>query len=155
MCLLLLAPFILQILDIKILDFKNFFKFQSRSRVTRMCHFWAHNGPFVVNKIFLVQTIIITFIHLLDLFIVQNFKQFLQQIQSYEDAPFLDPKWSICPKQIFFGKLLISFSSIYQSLSLCKILRNSSNESRVIRKRNFRAQNGPFSQMRIFQKTCQ
>ena len=30
------------------------------------------------------------------------FKKFLQQIQSYEDEPFLDPKWSICPKQIFF-----------------------------------------------------
>ena len=39
--------------------------------------------------IFLVQTIIITFIYLLALFIVQNLKKFLQQIQSYEDAPFL------------------------------------------------------------------
>ena len=50
---------------------------------------------------FLVQTIIITFIYLLALFIVQNLKKFLQQIQSYEDAPFLGPKWSICPKQFF------------------------------------------------------
>ena len=55
----------------------------------RMCHFRAQNGPFVLNKIFLVQTIIITFIYLLALFIVQNLKKFLQQIQSYEDAPFL------------------------------------------------------------------
>ena len=88
-----------------------------------MCHFWAQNDPFVLNKIFLVQTIIITFIYLLALFIVQNLKKFLQQIQSYEDAPFLGPKWSICPKQIFFGKLLISFSSTYQPLSLCKIFK--------------------------------
>ena len=36
-----------------------------------------------------MQTIIITFIYLLALFIVQNLKKFLQQIQSYEDAPFL------------------------------------------------------------------
>ena len=36
----------------------------------------------------LVQTIIITFISLLALFTVQNFKIFLQQIQSYEDVPF-------------------------------------------------------------------
>ena len=40
------------------------------------------------------------------LFIVQNLKKFLQWIQSNEDAPFLDPKWSICPKQFFFCKII-------------------------------------------------
>ena len=40
--------------------------------------------------------------YLLALFTVQNLKKFLQQIQSYEDAPFLGPKWSICPKQKIF-----------------------------------------------------
>ena len=44
------------------------------------------------------------------------YKKFLQPIQSCEDAPFLDPKWSICPR-----KLLISFSSNYYPISLCKI----------------------------------
>ena len=39
----------------------------------RMCNFQTQNGPFVLNKIFLVPTIIITFIYLLALFIVQNF----------------------------------------------------------------------------------
>ena len=68
----------------------------------RMCHFRAQNGPFVLNKIFLVQTIIITFIYLLALFIVQNLK------------------------------------------------KNSSSGSRVMRMRNFWAQNSPFPQMRIF-----
>ena len=72
----------------------------------RMCHFPAQNGPFVKNKKFLVQTIIITFVCLLALFIVQNLKKLLQRIQSYEDAPFLDPKWSICPKQTFFWKII-------------------------------------------------
>ena len=62
------------------------------------------DGPFVMNKFFLVQTIIITFIYLLALFIVQNLKKFLQWIQSYDDVPFLDPKWSIYPKQFFFWK---------------------------------------------------
>ena len=70
-----------------------------------MCHFRAQNGPFVMNKISLVQTIIITFICLLTFFIVQNLKKFLQRIQSYEDAPFLGPKWSICPN--FFCKIVI------------------------------------------------
>ena len=87
-----------------------------------MYHFQVQNDSFVLNKNFLVQTIIITFINLLVLFSVQNFKKFLQQIESYEDAPFLGPKWSICP--IFFlGKLLITFSSIYYPLSLGKILK--------------------------------
>ena len=67
-----------------------------------MCHFRAQNGPFAMNKIFLVQTIIITFIYLLALFIVQNLKKFLQWIQSYEVARILGPKWSIGPKKIFW-----------------------------------------------------
>ena len=71
-----------------------------------MCHFRAQNGPFVMNKIFLVQTIIITFIYLLALFIVQNLKKFLQRIQSYGDAPFLGPNWSICTKHFLFWKII-------------------------------------------------
>ena len=35
-----------------------------------------------------------------------KFKKFLQRIQNYEDAPFLGPKWSICPKQNFFCKII-------------------------------------------------
>ena len=60
----------------------------------RMCNFRTQNGPFALNKISLVQTIIITFVYLLALFIVQNFKIFLRQIQSYEDA------------SIFFWKII-------------------------------------------------
>ena len=72
----------------------------------RIYHFCNQNGSFVLNKIFLVQTIIITFIYLLALFIAQIFKKFLQSIQSYEDAQFLGPKWSTCPTQIFFWKII-------------------------------------------------
>ena len=79
----------------------------------RMCYFQAQNGPFVLNKIFLVQTIIITFIYLLALFIVQNLKKFLQQMQNYDDTPFLDPKWSICPKHFFFFEKIITIILIY------------------------------------------
>ena len=57
-----------------------------------MCHFRDQNGPFVMKKISLVQTIIITFIYLLTAFIMENLKKFLQRIQSYEDAPFLGLK---------------------------------------------------------------
>ena len=85
--------------------------------------------------------------------IQQNLQKFLQQIQSYEDGPFLGPKWSICPpppKKFFFGKLLILFSSTYQHLLLCRILKNSFSRARVMRMYNVWAQNGPFPQMRIF-----
>ena len=66
----------------------------------RMCHFWAQNGPFSPlpkKKNDFVQTIIITFVYLLALFTVQNLRKFLLQIQSYDNAPFLGPKWSIYP----------------------------------------------------------
>ena len=62
--------------------------------------------PICHEQIFLVQTIIINFIYLLALFIVQNFKKFLQPILSYEDMPFLGPKLSICPKQFFLGEII-------------------------------------------------
>ena len=78
----------------------------------RMCHLQAQNSPFVMTKAFLVQTIIITFIYLLALFIVPNFKKFLQWIQSNEDAPFLGLRWSIFPKQNFVWKI-INVSLIY------------------------------------------
>ena len=78
--------------------------------------------PICHEQKILVQTIIITFICLLALFIVQNLKKFLQWIKSYDDAPFLGPKWSICPK-FFLGKLLISLSSTYKLFSLGKILK--------------------------------
>ena len=49
-----------------------------------MRDFRVQNDPFILNKTVLVQTIIITFISLLALFIVQNFKNILQWIQNYE-----------------------------------------------------------------------
>ena len=116
-----------------------------------MCHFRTQNGPFVLNKFFLVQTIIITFIYLLALFIVQNLKKFLQRNQSYDDAPFLDPKWSNSPKQTVFWKIII-FILIYLLVPFImqNFKQNSTSRSRVMRMCNFSAQNGPFSQMRIF-----
>ena len=114
----------------------------------RMCHFRMYqNGPFVQ-----VQTIIITFIYLLAISIVQNFKKFLQRIQSYDDVPFLGSKQSICPKQIFsFRKLSLSFSFTYQPLSLCKILKLF-QQIQSYEDAHIWTQNGPFPQMRIFSK---
>ena len=64
-----------------------------------MYHFRTQNDPIVLNKLFWGKNIIITFIYLLALFIVQIFfKKILLWNQSYEDASFLGPKWSIYPK---------------------------------------------------------
>ena len=84
--------------------------------------FGTKMAPFVLNKNFLVQTIVITFIYLLALFIVENLKKLLKRIQNYGDAPFLGPKLSICSKQtFFFGKLFLSFSSTFQPLHCAKL----------------------------------
>ena len=54
----------------------------------------------VLNKIFLVQIIIITFIYLLVLFIVQNFKNF------YCGSTVMRMRMVLLPKTIFFGKII-------------------------------------------------
>ena len=104
-----------------------------------MCLFRAQYSPICPEIFFLVQTIIITFIYLLALFLGQNFKQILQQSQSYEDASFLDPKWFICPIQMFLKKIInINFFYLLAPF--------------VMRMNLLWAQNSPFAQMRIFLK---
>ena len=77
--------------------------------------------PICPEQNFLVQTIIITFIYLLALFIVQNLKKFLQRIQSYEDAQFLGPKWPISPNDNFFRKPSNEPYFFHSCLSTCQI----------------------------------
>ena len=105
----------------------------------RMCLFRAQYSPICPEIFFLVQTIIITFIYLLALFLGQNFKQILQQSQSYEHASFLDPKWFICPIQMFLKKIInINFFYLLAPF--------------VMRMNLLWTQNSPFAQMRIFLK---
>ena len=114
----------------------------------RMCHFLAQNGPFVLNNFFLVQTIIITFIYLLALFIVQNLKKILTVDPELWGCAVFGPKMVHLPQtKIFVWKLLISPTSPFHC---AKFLKNSSSGSRVMRLRNFWAQNDPFPQMRPF-----
>ena len=58
--------------------------------------FWAQNNPFVLNKIFLVQTIIITFIHL--------FKKILTTDPELWGCKIDGPKMTHFPKWEFFRK---------------------------------------------------
>ena len=78
-------------------------------------------------------------------------KKFLQQIQNYDDAPFLDPKWSICPKHFFFWENYYYHSHLPISpFHSAKFKKKSSCRPRVMRMCSFLAQNGPFPQMTIF-----
>ena len=93
-----------------------------------MCLFQAQNGPLVLKKKnYLVQTIIITLIWLLPVFIVQNFKKFLQWIQSYEDAQFWAPKWPICPNDNFFRKTVNEPCFFHSCLSRCQKSKSDIN----------------------------
>ena len=87
--------------------------------------FWAQNGPFVLNKICLVQTNIITFIYLLALFILENSKNILTADWELWGCAIFGIKQNIYPKSIYhkqkvFWKV-ISFLSTYWPLSLSKI----------------------------------
>ena len=105
--------------------------------------------PICPEQIFLVQTIIITFISLLALFIVKNsknsycgFRVMMMHIFWAQNGPFAQKKfWKIIDTILIY----LLAPSIVQNLK-----KNSSWGSRVTRMLNFGAQNGPFPQMRIF-----
>ena len=71
-----------------------------------ICHFQAQNDQFVLNKFFLVQTIIITFIYLLALFIVQNFKKILTVNPELWGCTIFGPKMVHLPQIYFFWKII-------------------------------------------------
>ena len=114
----LLAPFILQ---------KKFKKFLEPIQNCEDVPFSVPKWPICPEKFFLVQTIIITFIYLLALFIVQNLKKFLQRIQSYEDAQFLGPKWPISPNENFFRKPVNEPCFFHSCLSTCQKSKSDIN----------------------------
>ena len=72
-----------------------------------MRHFWHQNGPFVLDKTFLVINHCYNFHLPMALFIVQKLKEILQCIQSYDEAPFLGPTLSSYLKLIFFSENLL------------------------------------------------
>ena len=64
------------------------------------------------------------------------YKKLLQLIQSYEDSPFLGPKWSICPKN-FFLENHYHFHLTISPFHCAKFQKNSSSGSRVMRMCSF------------------
>ena len=81
-----------------------------------MCFFRAQNGPFVNNKFFLVQTIIITFIYPL--------AYLYSKPRVIRMHHFWTQNGSFASNKFFFWKsLLILFSSSFWPFSFCKILK--------------------------------
>ena len=93
-----------------------------------MHHFRDQNGPFVLNKKCLVQTIVIAFTYLLALFIVQNFKKILPvDPESWECAIFGSkmahfPKW-----EFFFRKPVNEICFFFSYLSTCQKSKSDFN----------------------------
>ena len=80
----------------------------------RMCHFWAQNGPFYLNKILMVQAIIITFIYLLVLFIVQNLKKVLTADPELWGCAIFGSKMVHLPQTKKLLEKIINIIFIYQ-----------------------------------------
>ena len=78
-----------------------------------MCHFWAQNNPFILNKFFLVQTIIMTFIYLSNLFIVQNFKKILTADLELWGCAIFGTEMVHLPQTVFFWGKIINTILIY------------------------------------------
>ena len=110
-------------------------------------------AQFVLNKIFLVQAIIITFIYLLALFIGQNWKKILTVNPELWECIIFEHKMVHLPQtKNFFEKKIINIIFIYllAPFYCAKLKKNSYSGSRVLRMHHFWAQNNPFAQMRTF-----
>ena len=69
--------------------------------------FSGPNGPLAQNYNFFRKTVNSTFMYLLASFILQNFKKFLELIQSYKNTSFLlqiGPKMAYFPQNRIFSE---------------------------------------------------
>ena len=102
-----------------------------------------------MNKIFLVQTIIITFLYLLAIFIEQNLKKILTVDPELWGCAIFGPRMVHLPQKFFWriiNIILIYLLAPFIVQNFKKILPADI----VMRMHNFSAKNGPFPQMRIF-----
>ena len=81
----------------------------NKSRVVRMCHFWAQNPPFATD---FLKKLLISFASTDQPFLLYKIlKKFFQRIQSYEDVQFLGQNGPFSQMSIFSENLLISLVS--------------------------------------------
>ena len=87
----------------------------------RMCHFWAQNGPFVLNKFFWYKSLLVLSSTYWPCTLYKILKILTADPELWA-CTFFGPKMVHLPQNVF-GKILILFSSTYKPLSLCKILK--------------------------------
>ena len=112
--------------------------------------------PICPERHFLVKTTVITFIYLLAIFIVKNFKKFLQRILNYGDAPFFGPKMVHLPQTIFFFCKIITIILIYllAPFILHNLKKILPSDPELWGYAIFGPKMPPFSKWEFFQKTC-
>ena len=89
--------------------------FKKNLRVDPELWGWAIFGSKLVHlpqtRTFLGKVVNTISIYLLNPFIVQSLKRFLQWIQSYEDVPFWTQNGPICPNEVFCSEKPCSYHS--------------------------------------------
>ena len=94
----------------------------------RMHHLWVENAPFAPNKNFLWTILLISFsCTYWPLSLCKVFKKLSQRIQSYGNAPFLDPKCPVFPNENFFRKSVNKHCSFHSCLSACQNSKSDIN----------------------------
>ena len=103
----------------------------SRSRVMRMHHGskkFNPKWPICPKQIFFWKKLLRSFSSAYRLLsLCKILKRFLQRIQSYEDAPFLGPKWPIRSNENFFRKPVNKNCSFHSCLSACQKSKSDIN----------------------------
>ena len=92
--------------------------------------------PEIFFFFFFRKTINMISVYLLAPSIVQNFKKIFKWIQSYEDAPFLDPKWPVhSPRKIIFSENpIVNFAVFIHFYMQNRVRRLPINEILTIKK---------------------
>ena len=110
-----------------------------------MCHFQAQNGPFVINKFFWYKPLLLSSTKIL--------KKSYGGPRVMRMHHFWAQNGTFAP--IFFGKLLISFSSTSMPPSLRKILKKFFQRIHSYEDAQFWGPKWPISpNEKFFQKTC-
>ena len=129
-------------------------KFLKSSWVMRMCHFWAQNGPFVLNNFFWYKPLLLLSSTCWLFSLCKIYKIFLQRIQRYEDRSFLGPKWSICSKQFFFENYSYHFHLTISPFQCAKFQKNFPADPVLWGCAIFGPKKTHLPKWEIFQKTC-
>ena len=104
-----------------------------------MCHLRAQYSRICPEQFFWYKQLLLLSSSYWSFSLGKVLKKIFQQRQSYEDASLSGPKWSICPLQMFFKKIIyVNFFYLLTPF--------------VMRMRLFWVQNSPFGQMRSFSK---